>query len=81
MLKLQAFVRRGALRALGHRSYSVESGKTASLTLRLSKATLHLLRKKHKLRVYGTALDADGTSAQSSFVLRAPTPKPRTRAR
>ena len=33
---------------------------------------LSLLKKRHSLRAYGTALDSDGTTAQSSFMLHAP---------
>jgi hypothetical protein len=81
VLALRASIGRGGLRPFGHRGYSVEPGKTASVSLRLSRAGLRLLTQRNKLRVYGTALDADGTSAQSSFMLRAPKPKPRQLAR
>jgi hypothetical protein len=42
------------------------------VTVHLSHSNLRYLKQKHTLLVYGTALDHDGTTAQSSFRLRAP---------
>jgi hypothetical protein len=72
VLNLQVPLRGGALRTIGKRSFSVQPGKTATLTVKLSRSGLRLLTLRRKLRVYGTALDSDGTTAQSSFALRAP---------
>jgi len=40
--------------------------------VKLSHYNLSLLKKHRRLRVYGTALDGDGTAAQRSFTLHAP---------
>ena len=42
--------------------------------IRMAGYNLSLLEKRHSLRAYGTALDSDGTTAQSSFMLHAPAP-------
>jgi hypothetical protein len=49
------------------------------VTIRLSHSSLSFLTKKHRLTVFGTAQDSDGTMAQSSFRLYAPKPKPKAR--
>jgi hypothetical protein len=79
VLSLQTKIRGGGLRTLGKGKYSVGSGKTASVTIRLSHSSLSFLTKKHRLTVFGTAQDSDGTMAQSSFRLYAPKPKPKAR--
>jgi hypothetical protein len=74
VLSLQALAGRGLLRAVGKQHFSVKPGKSVTLTVRLSKSGMRLLSQKRRLRVYGTALDSDGTTAQTSFVLHAPKP-------
>lgn len=81
VLSLQARLRGRALRAIGRTRYDLDTGESARVVVRLSSYKLRLLEQRHKVRVYGTALDADGTRAQSSFMLRAPKPKLRKRAR
>jgi subtilase family serine protease len=80
VLSLQIRLRGTTLRAFGRSRYNLATGKSAWVVVRLSSYKLRLLEQRHRVRVYGTALDADGTSAQSSFMLRAPRPKPRKRA-
>jgi hypothetical protein len=58
--------------ALAKGSYRLGAGTSARATVRLSRHGLRLVRTKRRLRVYATALDSDGTAAQSSFVLRRP---------
>jgi subtilase family protein len=82
LLKLQ--IRRSglALRAIGSAHFNLAPHKSAWVTVRLSHSNLSLLRTHRRIRVYGTALDRDGTTAQSSFMLHAPkTPKKKTRRR
>jgi hypothetical protein len=70
VLKLQ--VRLAGMRAFGRAHFNIASGKSAWVVVKLSRYNLALLKKRHRLRVYGTALDRDGTTAQSSFMLHAP---------
>ncbi len=72
VLSLQIRLHGSALRAFGRARYSVAAGQTKWVVVRLSHYNLRLLKQRHSLRVYGTALDSDGTPAQSSFRLRAP---------
>ena len=72
MLNLQTRLRGTALRTLGRARYSLDSGKAKWVVIRMARYNLSLLEKRHRLRAYGTALDSDGTTAQSSFVLHAP---------
>jgi hypothetical protein len=72
VISLQARLRGSALRVVGKARYSVGSGKSVSVRVRLSRAGMHSLQRKHRFRVYGTARDSDGTTAQSSFLVRAP---------
>ncbi|HKN93117.1 MAG TPA: S53 family peptidase [Thermoleophilaceae bacterium] len=72
VLSLQIRLRGSALRTFGRARYSLAAGQTKWIVVRLSHYNLRLLQRKHRLRVYGTALDGDGTAAQSSFGLRAP---------
>jgi hypothetical protein len=71
-LSLQTGLSSGRLRTLGKRQFSVASGKTAYVSVRLPRSSLRLLQQRHSLLVYATARDGDGTAAQSSFRLRAP---------
>ena len=72
VLNLQTRLRGTALRTLGRARYSLDSGKAKWVVIRMARYNLSLLEKRHRLRAYGTALDSDGTTAQSSFVLHAP---------
>jgi hypothetical protein len=72
VLNLQIRLRGAALRAFGSARFTIASRKSTWVVVKLSHYNLSLLRKRHRLRIYGTALDSDGTTAQSSFVLRAP---------
>jgi hypothetical protein len=74
VLTLQTRLRGTALRKLGSARYNLAPGKSAWVVVRLSSSDLRLLRERHSLRVYGTALDSDGTAAQSSLMLHAPKP-------
>jgi hypothetical protein len=78
LLNLQIRLGHAALRRFSSAHYRVASRKSAWVVVKLSHFNLSLLRKRHRLRVYGTALDADGTTAQRSFTLHAPK-KSRTR--
>ncbi len=80
-LKLQLAGTGGRVITLGWRSYSIAPGSRAYVSVRLSRYGLSRLRKRHRLRLYGTALDSDGTAAQSSFIARAPKPKHRAKHR
>lgn len=71
-LTLQTRLRGTALRSLGKARYRIASGKSAWVVLRFASYNMSFLRKRHSMRVYGTALDSDGTSAQSSFMVHAP---------
>jgi hypothetical protein len=71
-LNLQIRLHGTALRKLGSARYNIASGKSVWVSVRLSSSNMRLLKKRHSLRVYGTALDRDGTTAQSSFMLHAP---------
>jgi len=72
VLNLQIRLRGAALRKFGSAHYRLASGKSAWVVVKLSRYNLSLLKKRHRLRVYGTALDGDGTTAQRSFTLHAP---------
>jgi hypothetical protein len=74
VLALQTRLRGTALRKLCSARYNLAPGKSAWVVVRLSSSNLRLLRQRHSLRVYGTALDSDGTAAQSSLMLHAPKP-------
>jgi hypothetical protein len=74
VLSVQARVRGVSLRVLAKGHYNLGSGKRATITLRLSRSGRRWLAHRHSLLAYGTALDSDGTTAQSSFRLRAPRP-------
>jgi hypothetical protein len=71
VLNLQTRLRGTALRTLGRSRYSLDSGKSKWVVIRMAGYNLSLLEKRHRLRAYGTALDSDGTTAQSSFMLHA----------
>jgi len=71
-ISLQIRLHGRGLRSFGRARYSLASGQTKWVVVRLSHYNLRLLKHKHRLRVYGTALDGDGTAAQSSFRLLAP---------
>jgi hypothetical protein len=71
-LTLQTRLRGTALRGLGKVRYRIASGRSAWVSVRLASYNMRFLRKRHSMRVYGTALDRDGTSAQSSFMVHAP---------
>jgi subtilase family protein len=75
LLKLQLALSGGRVLTLGSRRYSIAPGKRGYVTIRLSRYGLSQLRRHHRLRLYATALDSDGTAAQSSFIARAPKPK------
>jgi hypothetical protein len=79
-LTLQTRLRGTALKTLGSRHFSIRSGRSAWVTVRLSSSNLRFLKQKHTLTAFGTATDSDGTSAQSGFRLHAPK-KPRHRKR
>ena len=72
VLNLQTRLRGTGLRTLGRARYSLDSGKSKWVVIRMAGYNLSLLKKRHSLRAYGTALDSDGTIAQSSFMLHAP---------
>jgi hypothetical protein len=72
VLNLQVRLRGAALRAFGRARYSLASGGSTWVALRISSHNIGLLKKRHSMRVYGTAVDTDGTSGQSSFMLHAP---------
>jgi hypothetical protein len=72
VISLQIRLRGSALRAFGRARYNLSPGQAKWVVVRLSRYNLRLLKQRHRLRVYGTALDGDGTAAQSSFALRAP---------
>jgi len=72
VLNLQIRLRGAALRAFGSARFKLASNKSAWVVVKLSHYNLSLLRKRRSIRVYGTALDHDGTTAQSSFLLHAP---------
>jgi hypothetical protein len=71
-LNLQVRLRGAARRAFGKARYSLASGSSKWLVIKLSSYNMSLLKKRHSIRVYGTAVDRDGTSGQSSFMLHAP---------
>jgi len=62
----------GHPRRLGRGRFRVSAGKSAWVTVRISRWYQHYLKRKHSLLVYGTARDGDGTLAQASFRLRPP---------
>jgi subtilase family serine protease len=72
VLTLQTRLSNGHLRTLGRRQFNLASGRTAWVTVRLPRSSLRFLQHRRSLLVYATARDGDGTSAQSSFRLRAP---------
>jgi hypothetical protein len=72
LLSLQIRLHGTALRAFGRARYRLAAGQTRWVVVKLASYNLRLLKQRHTLRVYGTALDGDGTTAQSSFRLRAP---------
>ena len=81
VVSLQVRLRGTAVRAFGSARYSLAPGTSKWVVVRLSSYNLRLLKQRHSLRVYGTARDGDGTSAQSSFMLRAPRPVKHRRTR
>jgi subtilase family protein len=78
-LKLQLALSHGRVVTVGSRRYSIAAGRRAYISVRLSRYGLSQLRKHHRLRIYATALDSDGTAAQSSFIARAPKHKRRVK--
>jgi hypothetical protein len=72
VIKLQIRLRGAAVRAFGSARFDLAPHKSAWVVVKLSHYNLNLLRKRRRMRVYGTALDYDGTTAQSSFMLHAP---------
>jgi hypothetical protein len=72
VLNLQIRLGGAALRPFGSAHFSLAPHKSTWVVVKLSHYNLSLLRKRHSIRVYGTALDRDGTTAQSSFMLHAP---------
>jgi hypothetical protein len=72
VLTLQIRMRGATLRRIGKASFRLAPRKSAWVSVRLSRPNLTLLQKKHRLYVFGTALDSDGTSAQAGFRLSAP---------
>jgi hypothetical protein len=80
VLTLQIKLRGAALRTLGKGRFSLAPHKSTVVSVRLSRPNLTLLRQKHRLYVFGTALDSDGTTAQSGFRLSAPKMRKQRRA-
>ena len=60
----------GRLVTVAKRHYHLRAGQTARLRMRLWRRGRRLLKRRHRLRLYGTAVDFDGTAAQASFVVR-----------
>jgi hypothetical protein len=72
VLTLQIRLRGATLRTLGKGRFSLAAHKSTVVSVRLSRPNLSLLQQRHRLYVFGTALDGDGTTAQSGFRLSAP---------
>jgi hypothetical protein len=73
-LTLQTRLRGAALRTLAKKHFSIRSGRSAWVTIRFHGSNWRFVKHKRTLTVFGTALDRDGTTAQSSFRVRAPKP-------